>query len=70
MTYRGHVKDGVVILDGGAQLPEGAEVDVAVVEGRRPAVWDKLLKLSGKAEGLPKDAARNIDHYLYGTPKK
>jgi hypothetical protein len=28
MTYRGHVKQGVIVLDPPAQLPEGAEVEV------------------------------------------
>lgn len=32
MTYRGHVKDGHVTLDGPAGLPEGTEVKVEVVE--------------------------------------
>lgn len=32
MTYRGHIKNGQVTLDEPAQLPEGAEVRVEVVE--------------------------------------
>jgi hypothetical protein len=28
MTYRGHVKQGVIVLDSSAQLPEGTEVEV------------------------------------------
>ncbi len=31
MTYRGKVKDGVVVLDPGVKLPEGAEVYVEPV---------------------------------------
>ncbi|MBI1903943.1 MAG: hypothetical protein HYS13_22820 [Planctomycetia bacterium] len=30
------------------------------------AVSAALLKLAGKARGLPRDAARNVDHHLYG----
>lgn len=30
---------------------------------------EKLLKYSGKAVGLPADAAHNHDHYLYGSPR-
>jgi hypothetical protein len=32
MTCRGHVKNGQVMLDESARLPEGAEVNVEVVE--------------------------------------
>ena len=32
MTYRGHIKNGQIALDEPAQLPEGAEVNVEVVE--------------------------------------
>jgi len=32
MTYRGHVKNGEIKLDEPARLPEGAEVNVEVVQ--------------------------------------
>jgi len=32
MTYRGHVKNGQIKLDEPARLPEGAKVDIHVVE--------------------------------------
>lgn len=72
MTYRGHVKNGQIVLDEPAPLPEGTEVNVGVVEGGdgKPTIWDKLLELAGTVEGLPPDLARNHDHYLYGTTKK
>ncbi len=72
MTYRGHVKSGQIVLDEPVALPEGAVVNVDVVEnGRSPAtIWEKLLELAGTVEGLPPDLAENHDHYLYGTPKK
>jgi hypothetical protein len=31
MAVRGHVQNGVVVLDDGVQLPEGQEVTVSVV---------------------------------------
>ncbi len=72
MTYRGHIKNGVVVVDGGADLPEGAEVQVVLLAAGDPGttLGQRLMKYSGKAEGLPSDLARNHDHYLYGTPKK
>jgi hypothetical protein len=32
MTYRGHVTNGQMMLDEPARLPEGAEVNIEVVE--------------------------------------
>ena len=29
-----------------------------------------MLEFAGKAEGLPKDYSANVDHYLYGVPKR
>ena len=72
MTYRGHIKNGQILLDDPVNLPDGAEVHVEVVENveLKPTIWDKLLKLAGTVEGLPPDIAQNHDHYLYGTPKR
>ena len=72
MTYHGHIKNGAVVLDDPVKLPEGAEVRVDVVpeEPQTTTLGQKLMKYAGKAQGLPPDASRNIDHYLYGLPKK
>ncbi len=72
MTYKGRVKNGVVVLDRRRRLPEGTEVKVSVErpsDGRDP-LSRLLLKYAGKARGLPSDLARNHDHYLYGTAKR
>ena len=29
-----------------------------------------LLQFAGKAQGLPPDYSTNLDHYLYGLPKR
>ena len=73
MVVAGTVTNGVVVLDPGTTLPEGARVDVAVRETAPQAaspLGALLLKHAGKAVGLPEDAARQHDHYLYGTPKR
>lgn len=72
MTYRGRVKNGVIVLDPPASLPEGAEVDViaAEQESEVPTLYDRLKDVIGIADGLPVDSSRNHDHYLYGAPKK
>jgi hypothetical protein len=71
MVFKGHIKNGTIVLDESAPLPEGAEVRVEVVEaGAEPSsLRDFLLSIAGKAEGLPPDASTNLDHYLYGLPK-
>ena len=77
MVYRGHVKNGVVVLDEPAPLPEGAEVHVEIVAAvdvpppQPPrTLFDQLKPVIGMAKGLPSDAAQNVDHYLYGHPKQ
>ncbi len=79
MVYTGHVQNGVVVLDEDAQLPEGAAVrvellapaaDEPLLDDHGQTLGQKLMKYAGKAVGLPEDAARNHDHYLYGTPKR
>jgi hypothetical protein len=79
VTYKGTVKNGVVVLDDPAGLPEGAEVRVELpappaapvpASTNSAALARRLLGYAGKAQGLPEDASVNLDHYLYGTPKR
>ena len=77
MVYHGRVKDGVIVLDDAVHLPEGAPVRVDIVDQHDksegltngPASFDYFKEFIGSAKGLPSDAARNVDHYLYGRPK-
>jgi hypothetical protein len=71
MTYRGHVKNGHILLDDRVALPEGAEVHVEIVENGAPTptIWDKLRAIAGTVEG-PEDWAENHDHYIHGLPKR
>ena len=78
MTYRGHVSNGVVVLDDAPALPEGLNVKVEPMESPETSpmaddeltLYERLKPLIGKLEGLPPDASVNIDHYLYGLPKR
>ncbi|MFW6161299.1 MAG: hypothetical protein ACODAJ_00935 [Planctomycetota bacterium] len=78
MTYRGHVKNGVVVLDEPAELPEGAEVrveltdiDAGRLEEEQPrTLAERLAPFIGCLDDLPSDFAENHDHYLYGVPKR
>lgn len=71
MTFRGHVKNGQIQLDEPIQLPEGAKVNIVVVENDTagPNLWDKLRRIAGTVEG-PADWAENHDHYAHGAPKR
>jgi len=81
MVYPGRVKGGVIVPDPPAKLPEGAQVNIELVTGdggHEPSKPDAktatpfadLLSLAGQAQDLPADAARNYEHYLYGTAKE
>jgi predicted DNA-binding antitoxin AbrB/MazE fold protein len=78
MVYRGRVENGVIRLENAPTLPEGVEVEVRLrtentsTEGEEgiPSVCEALKDFVGKAEGLPADASVNLDHYLYGLPKR
>jgi hypothetical protein len=70
MTIRGRFSGGVVILEGGAKLPEGTLVTVQPVEAPQPVETDPLYQLDELAVSTGvQDLAQNIDHYLYGHPK-
>jgi hypothetical protein len=78
MTLHGHVQNGLIVLDDKVLLPEGAEVQVQIIarparpapDANLPTLAETLQDFIGCLEDLPEDAARNHDHYLYGTPKK
>lgn len=49
MTYRGHVKQGVIVLDPPAQLPEGAVVEVHASETSVHGAWPALERHDDEA---------------------
>jgi hypothetical protein len=76
MVYRGKVKDGVVVFDSGAALPDGTEVRVepcsrgegGTTEG--PTLAEQFADVIGTVPELPADMAAQHDHYLHGAPKR
>lgn len=72
MSLEGTVKNGVVVLDNGTPLPEGAQVRVELISPKQPepTLADDLLAWAGKAIDLPVDLAAKHDHYLHGHPKQ
>ncbi len=73
MVLSGHVKNGVIVLDDPVSLTEGIAVSVEVIgdpaEATPTTLLERLKSVVGTAQGLPSDAASNVDHYLYGQPK-
>ena len=73
MVLSGHVKNGVIVLDDPVPLTEGIAVSVEVIgdpaEAKPTTLLERLKSVVGTAQGLPSDAASNVDHYLYGQPK-
>ncbi len=72
MTYKGTVKNGVVVLDEPSSLPEGTPVEIRPTKVSKSVMQLKetLLRWAGKADGLPSDMARNHDHYIHGRARK
>jgi hypothetical protein len=78
MTYRGRIKNGVVVFDKQVPLPEGAEVEVVLSppatgnsqKDQIPTLYEQLEDVIGIIKGLPPDFAENHDHYIHGCPKK
>lgn len=66
MTYRGHIQNGVVVLDEPVQLDEGTEVRVEPLLSTPKTLAEQFADVIGKAIDLPPDMAEQHDHYLKG----
>jgi len=71
VSYKGTVKNGVVILPVDAELSDGTEVEIVVPESAPNEDFTQMLEnIAKEVQGLPADLAQHHDHYLYGTPKE
>ena len=77
MTYRGRIRNGMVVFDPPVTLPEGAEVNIQTtspqtppLDDQIPTLYERLKSVIGIAEGLPTDMAENHDHYIHGAEKQ
>ncbi|GEM_PF-380090 len=82
MTFRGKMKNGKVLLDKPGALPDGTEVVVRAVRkrakaGKKPkskprprSMAERFAPFIGIIKDLPRDMSVNLDHYLYGLPKR
>ena len=64
MVFHGHVRNGVVVLDAPARLPEGASVRVEVIADdeshpapRQGGQWKGQVSISSDFDELPEDIA-------------
>jgi len=73
VSFKGRVKNGVVVLPPGTELTEGMEVQV-IAEPKPSLDDDPFAAAVGKVARprphWPKAYALNHDHYLSGAPKK
>jgi hypothetical protein len=84
-TYTGEVRNGVVVFDPGAPLPDGTKVRVELIErpetltagldadsisGTRAMLLAWARKAEETAPPLPSDLAENHDHYAHGKPRE
>jgi len=71
VSYKGTVRNGVVVLPPGAKLPEGTTVQVTPLGAapEDPQFLRSILKLA-KPRDWPEDFALNHAHYMKGHPKK
>jgi hypothetical protein len=84
MTINGHVENGKIVLDDSVALTEGMKVRVELLQTAPPdngeteankeepklSFYERHKSWIGSINDLPHDYANNIDHYLYGAPKK
>jgi len=73
VSYKGTVRNGVVVLPAGVTLPDGTEVEV--IPERELLTEDEpfiaaVLKLAKPRPHWPRDYALNHAHYTKGHPKK
>ena len=72
MSYKGTIKNGVVVLPPGVKLPDGTEVEVIpgmdLLSEDDPSIA-AVLKLAKPRPHWPKDYALNHAHYGKGHPK-
>jgi hypothetical protein len=71
MDLEGVVRNGVIVPDDVASLPEGTRVRIIVapVETQKP-FGERFARFKGAVPGLPVDMAEQHDHYRLGTSKR
>ncbi len=68
MTLRGTIRNGRVELDHVSSMPDGTHVEVT--PSKSESLMDLFRRNAIRDPSIPKDYAAEIDHYLYGLPKR
>ncbi|MBW4691266.1 MAG: hypothetical protein KME27_05810 [Lyngbya sp. HA4199-MV5] len=82
VAHPGRVRIIVLLTDSSNQLPEQTQPDAPSsqpVQESQPLdsrpIWERVADISAQVSPeewakLPKDLSKNVDHYLYGSPKQ
>ena len=71
MELNGIVRDGIIVINNGATLPEGTRVRIVIESQEQSKPFgERFKKFRGAARGLPRDLAEQHDHYRLGTAKR
>jgi hypothetical protein len=71
VSFKGAVKNGVVVLPPEAKLPDGTDVEV-IAGGTRPEddpLVAAVLKVAKPRPHWPHDFVRDLDRHLYGPAR-
>lgn len=68
MVYRGHMQNGLVVIDDQISLPDGTIVIVEPVPSEKgKTLAERFKDVIGSISDLPADMAENHDRYIHGT---
>ena len=73
MSFTATVENGAIKLPPDVVLPNGTEVRIepVEVESEKPRPFsERYAKFIGVVKDGPTDLADNLDHYLYGLPRR
>jgi len=71
MELEGVVRNGVIVPDEPASLPEGARVRILVAPAEKLKTFgERYAEFKGAVTGLRADLAAHHDHDRLGTPKR
>ncbi len=70
MDLEATIQNGIAVTDDGTPLPEGTRVKVVAAKPMHHALLELAREVAQRPCDMPEDLSINLDHYLYGMPKK